>query len=187
MCCHCLRRCLKLDPDLLIRLSCLASDLQEFALLVSPWILGPHVYMMSELLFCCCAKTPWPQKFIEKGIWGGGAYDFRELDRVHEHHGRECGSRWAGLVMKWWLRAYSQFSSVRQRRLRMAWSFDTSNHTSSGTPPITRPYLIILPKEFQVETKCSNICAYNGHSHGNFHSWHALHWTCCSPFLRTLF
>ena len=44
-----------------------------------------------------------------------------------------------------------------KKRLGLVWAFETSKPNPSDTPPLTRPHLLILPKQFhQLMTKHPN-------------------------------
>ena len=60
---------------------------------------------LSQSLFYCCEETH--GKLQEKTFDWGLACSFREV--VHEHHGRECGSKHAGMVLEQELSSYILF------------------------------------------------------------------------------
>lgn len=60
------------------------------------------------------------------------------------HHGRECGSREAGVMLEQWLRTcvYKQ-----REKLSLVWALETSETTSSDTPHPPGPHLLTFPRQ----------------------------------------
>lgn len=87
---------------------------------------------VSLLLFHFCDKTPWSRHLRKYLIWG---LQLQRV-RVHDHHGREHGSR-------------QRVMALEQRgNLGTSWAFETSKRASSDTPPLTQPHPLIISKQF---------------------------------------
>lgn len=69
---------------------------------------------------------------------------------AHDEHGGKCGSRIAGTVLHQYLELTSQLQvgGVEQERLDPADAFKNSKPIPSDTPPLTRSYLLVTPKQF---------------------------------------
>jgi hypothetical protein len=88
--------------------------------------------------------------YRRKGLTG--ARGFRELIRTHAHHGRECGNRQAGTT-----ESSHQIHGMGTHIHTAGWGgvgaemtevFEVSKLSPSEIPPLTRPYLLILAKQF---------------------------------------
>lgn len=109
------------------------------------------------------ASNPPPSLCLHQASDWGLAYSFRGP----WHHGREHGGKQAGMATKQWLRDFMwrQKPQSRERHSRNK----TSKSTTSHIPPLTRPHLLVLHKQFHQlgGTRHSNIGACGGHSHSN--------------------
>jgi hypothetical protein len=96
-------------------------------------------------------------------IWGSG---FQRV-RVHDRHGREHGSRQSDIVLEQQLKAYILIhkNEAAGETLGRKWVFKTSKPALSDTPPQSRLYFRMLPRQFhQLETK------YGSHFHPNHYN-----------------
>lgn len=68
-----------------------------------------------------------------------------EGSRVHDHHGREHGDRWAGAIDK------NVHSGLQAKDTERNWAWHKllqPKPTPCDTPPPTKPWLLILSEEF---------------------------------------
>jgi hypothetical protein len=113
---------------------------------------------MSWLLFYCCAKTLLPRQLTKWKCFRGSP---REAGQQLGRHGARAVAR--SLLL--------EIQPQERELLWMAWTSETSKPSPRDTPPPTRTYLFILPKQFhQLRIMYLNIWAYEGHSHQNHYT-----------------